>query len=82
MDKTEANRLAFRQKIAMVIGGGLIIMMGYYAFLVPEVADCNTYYEEEFETYKNYTEENCILWNKDIYGKPVYNRTPRLELNG
>jgi len=80
LEQKQADRLAFRQKIAILIGGGLIIMMGYYAFLVPEVAECNAYYEEEFETYKNYTEENCILWKADVYGDNDYRVMPELEM--
>ena len=51
MDKKVTDRLAFQRKIALVIGMGLILLMLYYAFLLPEVADCNAYYEKEFVAY-------------------------------
>lgn len=83
MEQKQTDRVAFRQKIALLIGGGILIMMVYYAFLVPEVADCNSYYEKEFAEYQNQTQEQCILWKADVYGNKEYvNRSPRLEMDG
>lgn len=84
--KIDLGDVAFRQKIALIIGVFVLALMVKLVFLLPEVADCNAYYEElyreKFMRFENHTQDTCVLWETDLaYTREDYIRDSKPSLN-